>query len=344
MKRPLCYSTVAWTFGVLIVTACSHCLHAGDWVPFDSKKHGFTVNLPSEPEVSASTQAVLSLRSNGAADGVLFEVDVASIDQAIDPAVVDFALSKGRDSAVKSINGELLSDCALRLFGKYPGRQFSITATHEGKPAFVCCRAIVVGRKFVNLRITRNGSTPVDLKDAMQFFGSFRIAGESPEEEAEPLIRGVPFGQWAKSDKVQFRLTGASIANVKVHRPILNEIAWSENKFVVVNLEIQNLDDRRILRMSRAFGRQPFGMVDDVQNVIRPINFGVTAQPIGQITADDDIAPESTVKTIAVFQIPPPKTEYLLVAVDMTLFGGKGRLFLKLPPDKVRGFARTATE
>ena len=87
-------------------------------------------------------------------------------------------------------------------------------------------------------------------------------------------------------------------------------------------MQATNLDERKILtfREANQFGPNNFRIKDDVDNVIRGVNFGFSLKVIGALKLED-IEPGKTVSHVQVFSMPPPKTEHLVLTVDLKCFG-----------------------
>jgi hypothetical protein len=78
-----------------------------------------------------------------------------------------------------------------------------------------------------------------------------------------------------------------------------------------------------------------FRLRDDVDNVIRGINYGIASKPVGALTGSEDIAPGSSATHVELFSIPPPKTEFLVLTVDLACLGGDGEIEFKIPASSI---------
>lgn len=114
----------------------------------------------------------------------------------------------------------------------------------------------------------------------------------------------------------------------------------SENPLLMIALKFTNNDLRKALsfRGDRMGFRRHFHLKDDVGNVVRPVNFGMMSEVIGSIEDGEQLKPESTLTHIEVFDKPLPKTEKLILTVDLKVFGGDGELEIEIPIDSVVGF------
>jgi len=78
-----------------------------------------------------------------------------------------------------------------------------------------------------------------------------------------------------------------------------------------------------------------FKLKDDVDNVIRGVNYGIMSKPVGALTGTEDILPGATASHIEVFSVPPPKTEFLILTVKMACVGGDGEVKFKIPASSI---------
>jgi hypothetical protein len=312
---------------------------ADDWIIYQSTKYAFTAEFLVTPKETVGKNQMLSLDALGGEAGIQYGIDVLQLpDLAVaNDSVIESVMTSARDEIVKEFDGKLITDCAIESSG-LRGREFTATGIKNDLPVLICCRNLVADGRLYVLRVNRTGEAKLDVLDVMRFFGAFKHKSAKAEPKGKLQFKGVAFGEWAESNKLRFRVTHASVERVKVHRTVFNDLVWSDNQFLFLRLEINNADERRIVRVANSFLKVPFGMFDDVENVIRGVNFGATAKPAGQISPNDDINPETTTKTVAVFNIPPSKTKGLTLIVNLDQFGGKGNLLLDVPVAKIKNF------
>lgn len=118
---------------------------------------------------------------------------------------------------------------------------------------------------------------------------------------------------------------------------MMGEIGTGENPDLILSFAFANTDDRRILRFREGnqFLAGHFQLRDDVDNVIRGINYGIASKPVGALTGSEDIAPGSTATHIELFSIPPPKTEFLVLTVNLACLSGDGEIEFKIPASSI---------
>lgn len=160
---------------------------------------------------------------------------------------------------------------------------------------------------------------------------SSTLGSIATEPESEPVPQFM-VGQTYSNDAFSITLDSAKIATTKL-RDMMGDIGTGKNPDLTFAFTIKNLDDRRILRFREGnqFMGGHFKLRDDVDNVIRGIDYGAMSKPVGALTGSEDIAPESSATHIELFSIPPPKTEHLILTVDLACLGGDGVIEFKIP-------------
>lgn len=160
-------------------------------------------------------------------------------------------------------------------------------------------------------------------------------ATAAAEPAAEPLPQ-LMIGKTYQSDGFAITLTSAKVAISKV-KDMMGEIGTGKNPDLALSFTFANTDDRRILRFRKGnqFMAGHFRLRDDVDNVIRGINYGITSKPVGSLTGSEDIAPGSSANHLELFSVPPPKTEYLILTVNLTCLGGDGEIEYKIPASAI---------
>jgi hypothetical protein len=155
-----------------------------------------------------------------------------------------------------------------------------------------------------------------------------------PARPAEPLL--LTIGQPHKTDKFTFTLDGAKIATTQL-KTAMGDTREGKDPDLILSFTITNIDDRRILRFREGnqFLGGHFKLIDDVDNVIRGVDYGIMSKPIGALTGTEDIQPGATATHIEIFSVPPPKTEFLILSVDMACIGGDGVVKFKIPASSI---------
>ena len=123
-----------------------------------------------------------------------------------------------------------------------------------------------------------------------------------------------------------------TVVDAKITKPNLKSFGndtKSEEDFLVVKLRVRNNDDRKQLVFRENQFRLKISAKDDVGNQIRRVGFGI-AKTVGELSTGDTIDPEETKDHVLVFNIPLPKTEHILVNIDLSAFGGKDEVTVRL--------------
>ncbi|MEL6899176.1 MAG: hypothetical protein AAFP90_23990, partial [Planctomycetota bacterium] len=83
-------------------------------------------------------------------------------------------------------------------------------------------------------------------------------------------------------------------------------------------------------------GRTSFQLRDDVDNVVRMIDYGFSCSVVGRKTSADDLPPGESKTTKIVFQLPLPKTQSLVATVDLQFIGRRGKVEFEFSPNDIR--------
>ena len=163
---------------------------------------------------------------------------------------------------------------------------------------------------------------------------SISTPNSEPAKPAEPLPLAI--GQPHKTDQFTFTLDGAKIATTQL-KTAMGGTSEGKNPDLILSFTITNLDDRRILcfREGNQFLGGHFKLKDDVDNGIRGVDYGIMSKPIGALTGTEDIQPGATATHIEIFSVPPPKTEFLILSVDMACVGGDGEVKFKISASSI---------
>lgn len=141
-----------------------------------------------------------------------------------------------------------------------------------------------------------------------------------------------------RTDEFEIILTTAAVDKVPLKDTILGEKGVSQEPALMLGFIVRNVHDRKILRFSgdNTFS-QKFRLFDDVDNAIRGVSFGFSQQVIGAIQPSDDIGPGEQREHMEVFLVPPPKTQFLILKMDCSAFGGEGTVHFKVPVRRITG-------
>ncbi len=160
------------------------------------------------------------------------------------------------------------------------------------------------------------------------------VIDTSTEQKPEPLPQ-LMLGQTHATKQFAITLDSAKIGTAKL-KDIMGDLGTGKNPDLILSFTFANIDDRRILRFRKGnqFMAGHFRLRDDVDNVIRGINYGMS-KPVGALTGSEDIAPSSTATHVELFSIPPPRTEFLVLTVDLACLGGDGEIEFKIPASSI---------
>ncbi|MEO2017199.1 MAG: hypothetical protein ABGZ53_22820 [Fuerstiella sp.] len=181
---------------------------------------------------------------------------------------------------------------------------------------------------------------------------------EMPDGPNEPEAEPKPEGGNGKAAKAEQRSVfdlreahvteqfSVALVDISVDRPSFKDSfggddRQSDKSYLLCDFQVINVHDRKLLNIR---GESMFGshctIEDDVENTIRGVNFGVLSNPIGVVKSTDDIEPGDFRTHLMVFVVPPPKTEYLILTLDLkSMLGGEGEMKIKVTADQIKGFA-----
>lgn len=173
-------------------------------------------------------------------------------------------------------------------------------------------------------------------------FAELGLANDADKEAGavSPPAKEIPtltIGETYAADMFDLTVVAAKVGRPEVRTMLGNETALADDPALILTLRFTNTDKRKILQFERPnmFLAGPFKLRDDVGNVIRGVSYGVGNTPVGALTGDEDIAPGGVVEHTEVFSAPPPKTEYLVLTVDLECMGGDGKVEYKIPIEAV---------
>ena len=77
-------------------------------------------------------------------------------------------------------------------------------------------------------------------------------------------------------------------------------------------------------------------MNDDVDNVIRGVDYGFSTSVVGALKQPHDIQPGESATHVKVFSLPPPKTRSLTLSIDLACLGQEGSVEYQIPMEQVQ--------
>lgn len=173
---------------------------------------------------------------------------------------------------------------------------------------------------------------------------------DNDEDDDNPVQRGEdnpiaiddaeqpPFAlnEVAAAESVNIAVTKAEVGIVPLI-DFLGEDSQSEDPALVITFQVENTDERKIVRrIDNAFVADRPRLEDDAGNVIRGVSYG-GGKPKGEMNAD--LNPGDSTSHVEVFMIPPPATEFLLLTVDFAMFGSEGEATFRINVEEIDGWA-----
>ncbi len=150
----------------------------------------------------------------------------------------------------------------------------------------------------------------------------------------------VEFGQPFAAAEFQISLVEARIDRPEV-KDLFGETKLGNDPNLIVVFRVINIDERKILRYrnKNMFLAGHFQLRDDVGNIIRGVSYGAGSRPVGALSGSEDILPGEEASHLELFLVPPPKTNYLILTMDLAAFGGEGETRFKIPAESIANFS-----
>lgn len=151
-----------------------------------------------------------------------------------------------------------------------------------------------------------------------------------------PQVPKISLGEIHDAGQFTVQVAGAKIGPVRL-RDFRDDSFESDSPYLGVAIQFRNKDERKSLRFSgtRAFNTSRFQVRDDVDNIVRPVGFGITTKVVGAIEDVEELNPEESLQHLAVFEVPLPKTQSLKLTIDLGCFDGEGEIQVEIPYDAV---------
>jgi hypothetical protein len=175
------------------------------------------------------------------------------------------------------------------------------------------------------------------LRSSLPEGGSPEKANATAEPENVPNIPRLAIGEVYRANGFNLRLDSVKIEEV-ILRDQSGEEVRSNALDLAMHFTVVNAAPRRILRFREdtMWGESNFRLRDDVDNDIRPVTYPIFGKPVGALTAEDDINPGEATSHIELFSTPPPRTQFLVLTVDLACFGDNGEIEFMIPASAIQ--------
>ncbi|MEZ6008263.1 MAG: hypothetical protein R3F05_10930 [Planctomycetota bacterium] len=166
-----------------------------------------------------------------------------------------------------------------------------------------------------------------------------RRAGPAQQTAAAAPADVIEWGAPAEAEGITLAVASVRVGTTAVHG--FGGPGRGTNPDLQIALAISNTSDRKILRYDtpNRFMASPFQLRDDVDNVIRGVRYGAGSEVVGALTGNEDFEPGSRGSHLLVFAVPPPKTKFLILSVDLSVFGCQVIVRFSIPAERIEGFA-----
>lgn len=156
-----------------------------------------------------------------------------------------------------------------------------------------------------------------------------------PSGNLEPSQSSVPefrLGQSYQGELFAVALTKVSRGKMKWNT--FSGPETSEDEYLICQFDVKNTDDRKVVNFfgRLLIGTPPCAVLDDAGNTVRQVDFPSSARAEGEGSSEDDIVPSDQSSTVFFFEIPLPKTEHLVMDVNLSTLikGAEGKLKYKV--------------
>ncbi len=215
-------------------------------------------------------------------------------------------------------------------------------ALSVGVPLLTLGLGYFVGREHVKYQMrSAFADFGKNVAEGMRQMGAPGLPAPAPRAAADPVVPKpqvpkIALGEIHDAGQFTVQVAGAKISPVRL-RDFQDDSFESDSPYLGVAILFRNKDERKSLRFSgtRAFNTSRFRVRDDVDNVVRPVGFGLTTKVVGAIEDVEELNPEESLQHLAVFEVPLPKTQSLTLTIDLECFDGEGEVLVEIPYEAV---------
>lgn len=212
-----------------------------------------------------------------------------------------------------------------------------------GAPALALVLGYFLGREHLKYQM-RSALADIgkDMAEGMKAIGRNAFPGmregDSGDEPVapKPQVPQIAMAETYDAGRFTVQVVAAKIGPTRL-RDFRAETFDSDSAYLQVAVLFRNKDDRKSLRFSgeKGFNIPRFQMRDDVDNIVRPVGFGISTKVVGAIPDMEELNPEESLQHIQVFEVPLPKTKSLTLTIDLGCFDGEGELKVEIPYEAV---------
>ncbi|MGO9922091.1 MAG: hypothetical protein ACLQIB_46265 [Isosphaeraceae bacterium] len=141
-------------------------------------------------------------------------------------------------------------------------------------------------------------------------------------------------GITAQQGDIRVKIDSAKVDFVKLRETLGND-GQSKDKLLQISLQIENTGVTKKIEYG-GWGGSDFSsdgvaaLRDDLDNSYKRVGFGFSAQPVGQVRSES-IYPRKSISDLLVFEVPIEKASFLKLELPGEVFGGTGKLRIKVP-------------
>ncbi|WP_417737278.1 hypothetical protein [Rosistilla oblonga] len=152
---------------------------------------------------------------------------------------------------------------------------------------------------------------------------------------AEVPVPKVRIGESFSSGDISVALVGARIAKPQL-KSMFGKGGVGKEPMLNLAFRFANHHDRKVVLFRYNEFLPAIRVRDDVDNQLRNVGYG-SDHVVGELRSGSDILPGATVGHSMVFAVPLPKTESVVVTVDLECVGEEGKVEFEIPVAKIEG-------
>lgn len=208
-------------------------------------------------------------------------------------------------------------------------------------PIVASCVSVVVGY-FVGREHLK-----YELRTTVQQAFKNAFPGLAPEKKSSVATSPLPtpaaekplnFNEQFEKDGIAIEIVGAVIGKAKLVTGIRDDRYDTDEDYLTLTFKFTNKEQRKVRTFRESlnkFSGNYLLLKDDVDNVVRGVDFGFSSSVVGEVKNFADIAPGDSVQHVKVFSLPLPKTQYLVLTIDLQCVGGDGEVRYQIPMDAI---------
>lgn len=161
------------------------------------------------------------------------------------------------------------------------------------------------------------------------------VSREDPASAPDTRADWANAGITAQQEDIRVTIESAKVDFGRLSQTFGDGMGKSKDKLLIISLHIENTSvAKKIEYRGSAGGRfsteTAASLRDDLDNSYKRIAFGLSTQLVGQVSSES-IYPNKSISDLLVFEVPVEKASFLKLELPAAVFGGTGKLRIKIP-------------